>query len=304
METDLADRLDGAPELRLVAYTFREVVGHPPAQVWHVPGSVCLLADGERQLTALTRWGAIIAASPREDGIIEPMRMNRPDERIRLTVEQAAAGGGPQWAAEGLRCARDGATLLVNTDLPEGSGVGATGATQAAIRLALRDLALLRERTDGQARRPDPGGRPAGVAMLGDRQVPFDPAASGLRLAVIDTRVRGLPLPPVAEHAPVDEAVAALEAGAIEALGPMLTAAHRALQPDEAQDLAVSTALEAGAIGARMINDGPGRPVLALLTAHSLPDVRSALARAFRARELRLPRLLTISSHDQAVPAA
>lgn len=288
MEIDLADRLDGAPELRLASYTYREVFGYSPTRVWRVPGMVTLLADGERRLTVAARWGAIVAAGPHADGVIELMRMSRPDERLRLTVEEAAAGAGPSWAADGLRSARGGAALLVNTDLTEGTGAGATEATQAAISMALRDLA-------GE---PGGGGREAGhqagTALLDDRLLSFDPAAAGLRLLIIDTRVRGAAQLPGAEHSPVDDAAAALEAGAIEALGPMLTAAHAALDSDDTQDVAVSAAVSAGALGARMITDGPGRPALALLPAQRLAQVRSAVSAALRARELRSPRFLTI----------
>src|SRR5487761_614058 len=141
MATDLPDRLDLAWELRLGADTYREEFGCAPAGVWHAPGTITLLADGPTQLTVSARWGAIVAAGPRADGIIEPIRMNRPDERLRLTVGEAAAGAGPSWAGPGLRSAREGASLLINTDLPEGSGVGAALATQSAIGLALRGLA-------------------------------------------------------------------------------------------------------------------------------------------------------------------
>jgi hypothetical protein len=300
MEADLADRLDGAPELRLASYTYREVFGQPPARVWRVPGTIALLADGPRRLTVTARWGAIAAAGPRPDGIIEPMRMNRPDERLRLTVEEAAAGAGPAWAADGLRSARYGASLLVNTDLPEGSGVGATEAAQGAIRLALRDLAGL-----GQMEgRQESGSHERGRAMLGDRSLPCDPAASGVRLVVIDTRVRGTAPPPITEQSPVEAAAAALEAGRIEALGPMLTAAHAALAPDEVQDIAVSAAFGAGALGARMIVDGPGRPVLALLPAQLLPEVRTAVSAAFAAGGFRPPRFLTVSPAGGAHRAA
>jgi hypothetical protein len=308
MEADLADRLDGAPELRLASYTYREVFGQPPARVWRVPGTIALLADGPRRLTVTARWGAIVAAGPLPDGIIELMRMNRPDERLRLTVDEAAAGGGPAWAADGLRSARHGAALLVNTDLPEGSGVGATEATQVAIRLALRDLAGPGQPAAcpqaGDPGADHSGGHEPGTAMLGHRRLPCDPAAAGLRLAIIDTRVRGTAPPPITEQSPVEAAAAALEAGRIEALGPMLTAAHAALAPDEVQDVAVSAALGAGALGARMIVDSPGRPVLALLPAQLLPEVRTAVSAAFAAGGFRPPRFLTVSPAGGAHRAA
>jgi galactokinase len=317
MGTDLADRLGAAPELRLASYTYRELFGHPPAGVWHAPGTVTLLADGPLRLTVAARWGAIVAAAPRGDGVIEAIRMNRPDERVHLTLAEAAAGAGPSWAGTALRGARAGATLLVNTDLPDGSGLGSAAATETAIGLALEDLVPGDTAAAGdRAGAAGPVGHRPGRALLGDRGLPFDLSAAGLRLMVIDTRVRDLPQPPIVEHSSVTEAAAALEAGAFEALGPMLTAAHAALadalaatvpagrsaapaadgaqQIDDVQQIAVSAALDGGALGARMLVDGPGRPACALLRAPVLTDVRRAITAAFSARRLRAPRLLTI----------
>jgi galactokinase len=308
MEIDLAERLDGAPELRLASYTYREVFGHPAAGVWRVPGTVTLLADGRRRLSVAVRWGAIIAAALRDDDIIEPLRMSRPDEQTRVTVAKATAGAGPAWAAEGLRSARAGAALLVNTDLPDGSGAGAAQATQAAIRLALCDLtpdtSPRGEPGQYEPGQYEPGQYEPGMALLDGRLLPFDPVAAGLRLVIIDTRVRGVPQPPLAESSPVDEAAAALDAGDIEALGPMLTAAHRRLEPDEVQEVAVSAALSAGALGARMITDGPGRPALALLPASRLAAVRTAVSGALQARGSRPARFLTIAPARGAYRAA
>jgi hypothetical protein len=295
MTVELEDQLDGAPELRLACYAFSEEFKRPPAGVWQAPGSLTLLANGRLRLKVPTRWGAIVAASPRPDEVIEPFRVNRPDEeRALVTVGQAAAGDGPAWIREGLMSARCGATLLINVGLPEGSGVETPGAVQAAVSLALRDLAPARSGGGGPAG-AHPGPYPAGTALLGGERLPFDPAAAGLRLMLIDTRVRGDVQVPEPEFSPMGDIRDALETGALEALGPMLTQAHAAQAADEAQDLAVSAALGAGAIGARMLTDGPGRPVCALLHAPRLPDVRAAVAAAFADRQLRAPRFLTVS---------
>jgi galactokinase len=159
--------------------------------------------------------------------------------------------------------------------------------------MALRDLAATGPAADDQ---PDgDGSSQAPVALLGGRRLPFDLDGAGLRLMIIDTRVRGAAQPAIAEHAPLADAAAALEAGAIEALGPMLTEAHAAMACDDAQQIAVSAALDAGALGARMIVDGPGRPACALLPAPRLADVWAAVAQAFARRQLRAPRFLTVS---------
>jgi galactokinase len=292
MLTDAAGRLDLDPDIRLTGYAYQEVFGQPPAVVWQVPGTVTLLASGPLRLTVAARWGAIAAAGPQPGGLVELVRMERPGDRTRLAPAQAAAGTGPAWAGTGLRAARTGAAVLVNTSPPPGSGLGTGAATEAAIGLALGELAAA-----GLV--PPPGAAGLGPhALLGGRPLPFDLAAVGLRLLVIDPRVRGVPQPAPAERAPVAAAAAALAAGDIAALGPMLTAVHHSLDRDRVQDLAVSAALAAGALGARMITDGPGRPACALLPAARLASVRAAVVAAFAAARLRPPRLLTVSPAD------
>jgi hypothetical protein len=293
---------DLLPDLRLESYTYQQMFGHPPALFWHVPGTVTLLSDARQRLTVAARWGAKVAAEPRCDGLVEPISLYGPGEPALLTVEEAAAGAGPAYAREGLRSARQGATLLINTDLPDGSGLGASEAIQAAIRLALQDVAAAghsaADPAGGQADDgddEDAGRYAVGTALLGGRQLPFDLAAAGLRLVIIDTRVRDVPQPPVIEHSPMKAAAAALVAGEIDTLGPMMTAAHTALAPDRIQDVAVASALEAGALGARMVFDGPGRPVCALVRAARLADVRAGICRAFEVRGWRTPRFLTVT---------
>ena len=131
--------------------------------------------------------------------------------------------------------------------------------------------------------------------MLGKRQLPFDLAAAGLRLMIIDTRVRGAARSAPAEYSPMAAAAEAISAGDITAIGPLMTAAHKLLDCDNAQHIAVSTALRAGAYGARMITDGPGRPVCALVPVGRLADVRTGVSAWFTRRRLRSPRFLTFT---------
>jgi galactokinase len=312
MLTDLAGRLDLAPQLRMASFAYREVVGHPPFVVWQVPGAITLLADGLRRLTVAAPWGAIAAAGPRQGDAVELIWMERPEERTRLTIARVVAvleGRGPSpapwapwapwaawvpWGVAGLRLARAGATVLVSIGPPVGSGLGAATAAEIAVTLCMEDMAAPGERVLADAVPASPGPH----ALLGSMRVPFDLDAAGLRLAVIDTRVRGVPLQPIAERAPLEAAAAALDTGDIKALGPLLTAAHQAQTCDDAQDIAVSAALAAGALGARAITDGPGRPVCALLPASRVPGLRAGLAAEFTRRGLRVPRLITVSPVD------
>ena len=222
MNRDFADRPDLPPELRLVPYAYGAEYGHPPAGVWHSPGVVTLLRDGDATLSVAARWGAIVAAEPRQDGLVELAWMNRPAERLRLPVTEVVPGAGsardaaalgPVWALREAGHPLGGVTLLVSVDLPVGSGVAAATATACAVAIALRDLfapsvasaALAGIVAEGLRRfgvaEADEFGRCA-TALLGAAaqatlwragevaRFSFDSAAAGLRLMVVDTRVR------------------------------------------------------------------------------------------------------------------
>jgi galactokinase len=86
-------------------------------------------------------------------------------------------------------------------------------------------------------------------------------------------------------------------------IGRLLTQAHRSLRDDfeiswPEADVAVSQALSAGALGARMIGGGFGGSVLALVPPAARGAVRDAVARAFAERSWTAPQFL------DAVPSA
>jgi galactokinase len=335
-ETGLAGRLDLAPELRLVPAAFQETYGYAATGVWRSPGSVTLLSDGDTSLSIAARWGTIVAARPREDDVIELSLMNRPADRIRMDLGCFGPGDVEAWARPGLsatRALRDagyslgGTTLLAGVDLPEGVGLAATTATACAIAVALRDMyapavptaalaglvsrglrafGVTGDRETGRCRVALLGR--SGTALLDDEPdgtvLPFDLETAGLRLLVVDTRIRGSMTAPVAERTHLPEVAAYLRGGTPAALGPALNAAHDRLRdarvPDVAQDTVVSAALSAGALGGRMIWDGPGRPVLLLLRAEELGTIRTAVTSACTSRGLRSPRFLTVTPVSHA----
>lgn len=91
----------------------------------------------------------------------------------------------------------------------------------------------------------------------------------------------------------VDAAVERLRAADLAAVGPLLSASHRSLRDDLAVssvelDSAVEAALDAGALGARMIGGGFGGSVLALVEAGVMATVAEAVLR--RAHDGGLPR--------------
>lgn len=172
---------------------------------------------------------------------------------------------------------------------------------------------------------------------LEQRHIPFDCAAAGLRLLVIDTRVQhalgdgayaqrlascrraadalGLPALRDLPYEGLDEALARLGAddpigrrrvrhvvsenrrvlrmeellvaGRLRETGPLLTEGHASLRDDyevscPELDLAVATAVAAGAHGARMTGGGFGGSALALVEEAAEPEVTRAVTDAFR----------------------
>jgi galactokinase len=171
-------------------------------------------------------------------------------------------------------------------------------------------------------------------------QIPFDLAAEGLELLVVDTRaphrlvdgeyaarrrsceeaarLLGVPalrdvddLPAalealadetlrrrvrhvVTENRRVLEVAARLRDGDVRGIGPDLTASHVSLRDDYEVscvelDLAVDTALAAGAHGARMTGGGFGGSAIALVESSATADVRAAVLAAFAAAGLAEP---------------
>jgi galactokinase len=90
----------------------------------------------------------------------------------------------------------------------------------------------------------------------------------------------------VTEDARVLETVAALRAGRIEDVGPLLSASHASMRDDfeitvPRVDLIAATAEAAGALGARMTGGGFGGCVLALVRTGRADAVRDAVTAAY-----------------------
>jgi galactokinase len=113
----------------------------------------------------------------------------------------------------------------------------------------------------------------------------------------------------VTEDERVLAAVAALRTGALEsdpaALGALLTASHASMRDDfeittPALDLAAATAVEAGAVGARMTGGGFGGAVIALVPRERAAQTAEAVAAAFARAGFSAPRLSTVAPSDGA----
>ena len=206
---------------------FRAWHGAEPEGVWHAPGRVNLIGEhtdynsGWVLPSALGR-GVVVAARQRADGMLD-IRSLQAGGRATLSVAGLGPGSVTGWAAYpagvawALREAGHpvgGASLVIDSDLPQGAGLSSSAAIECAVAIALADLSGLRvPRTElaRLARRAENEmvGVPSGImdqsasllctaghALLLDCRsgeatpVPFDPAAAGLALLVVDTGAR------------------------------------------------------------------------------------------------------------------
>jgi galactokinase len=103
----------------------------------------------------------------------------------------------------------------------------------------------------------------------------------------------------VTENARVHSAAEALRAGDLRAFGQLLSQSHESMRDDfeiscDELDLAVSCAMEAGALGARLTGGGFGGSAIALIQQDSLPTLRTTLQDAFSARSWQVPQPVVV----------
>ena len=128
-----------------------------------------------------------------------------------------------------------------------------------------------------------------GVPALRD-VTDLDDALSKLDDETMRKRVRHV----VTEDDRVLEAIAIAEAGKLDQLGPLLDASHVSMRDDfeitvPTVDLAVDTARQAGALGARMTGGGFGGCIIALCRAGESERIGQAIADAFDERSYNPP---------------
>ncbi|WBQ04188.1 galactokinase [Kribbella sp. CA-293567] len=110
----------------------------------------------------------------------------------------------------------------------------------------------------------------------------LDDALGRLSDDVARRRVRHV----VTEIRRVEDTIALLRAGRLRDVGPLFTASHASLRDDfeitvPELDVAVDTALAAGALGARMTGGGFGGCIVALVEASATNEVLAAIEKAF-----------------------
>ncbi|HEX2316703.1 MAG TPA: galactokinase [Thermomonospora sp.] len=131
---------------------FEEAYGRAPEGVWHAPGRVNLIGEhtdynGGLVLPFALRQGVSVAAARRDDGVLEVRSLQAADDGRVLRLDALAPGSVPGWAAYPAGVAwvlRDlgagGASLLIDSDLPQGAGLSSSAALECATALALGDL--------------------------------------------------------------------------------------------------------------------------------------------------------------------
>jgi galactokinase len=211
-----------------VAERFTELYGTQPEGVWAAPGRVNLIGehtdynDGFVMPFALPHQ-AVAAVSRRDDGILRLHSADIEGGVVELRLDALAPGSDENWTAYpagvvwALREAGHGVTgadVHLASTVPTGAGLSSSAALEVVIALALDDLyglglpgwklARLCQRAENVY-----VGAPTGIMDqtasacceqghalfldtrdLSQRQIPFDLAAEGLRLLVVDTRVK------------------------------------------------------------------------------------------------------------------
>ncbi|MGW4273511.1 galactokinase [Streptomyces seoulensis] len=369
---------------------FAALYGAAPEGVWAAPGRVNLIGehtdynDGFVMPFALPH-DTLAAVARRDDGVLRLHSADVPGGPVELRVADLAPGSDREWTAYpagvvwALREAGHevpGADVHLTSTVPSGAGLSSSAALEVVVALALNDLYDLGLKGRQLARLCQRAenvyvGAPTGIMDqtasacctaghalfldtrdLSQRQIPFDLAAEGMRLLVVDTRVkhahsdgeygkrragcekgaallgvtalRDVPFAGldaaldrlgdepevrrlvrhiVTENERVERVVALLESGRTRAIGPVLTEGHASLRDDfriscPELDLAVDTALAAGALGARMTGGGFGGSAIVLAEESDVPAITKSLEDAFTTADFTLPRVF------EAVPSA
>ncbi|MEV7003489.1 galactokinase [Streptomyces sp. NPDC093982] len=211
-----------------VAERFRELYGAEPEGVWAAPGRVNLIGehtdynDGFVMPFALPHT-AVAAVSRRTDGVLRLHSAEVEGGAVELRVEKlepesdrnwTAYPSGVLWALRQAGHAVTGADIHLASTVPAGAGLSSSAALEVVVALALNDLydlglkgwqlARLCQRAEnvyvgapvGIMDQTASACCEAGHALfldtrdLSQKQIPFDLAAEGMRLLVVDTQVK------------------------------------------------------------------------------------------------------------------
>ena len=223
---------DASRAARSVTDAFHRLHGHAPAGVWAAPGRVNVIGEHVDYNQGLCLPFALeqrtfVAVRPRDDDRIsvwsaqEPLTWEGPLDQVTPGAVPGWAGyaAGVPWALRAAGHEVPGLDIVVDGQVPRGSGLSSSAALECAVAVALDELAGLGLASDDAGRAQlaaacvraenEIAGAPtggmdqaaalrarAGHALLLDcrdfsvRHEPFDLAAHRLALLVIDTRAR------------------------------------------------------------------------------------------------------------------
>lgn len=225
----------------------------------------------------------------------------RAGQRAENVVVHAPTGIMDQWAvlfgtpdsAVYLDCAR-----LTSEAVP-------LGFDEAGLTILVMDTRVTHSHSNGEyaARRTacESGAHELGVSSL--REVTIDDLSEAARLLdpVTFRRVRHV----VTENDRVRETVRTLESDGPTQIGALLNASHASLRDDfevsiPELDLAVETALNEGALGARMTGGGFGGAAIALIPYDEVSRFRNTLDGAFAEHGYTVPEVFNVRASDGA----
>ncbi|MFE0252946.1 galactokinase [Streptomyces sp. NPDC059010] len=211
-----------------VAERFEELYGAAPEGVWAAPGRVNLIGehtdynDGFVMPFALPHT-AVAAVSRRDDGVLRLHSADVEGGVVELRVDDlvpesdrnwTAYPSGVVWALRQAGHAVTGADIHLASTVPAGAGLSSSAALEVVVALALSDLYELGLKGWQLARLCQRAenvyvGAPVGIMDqtasaccqaghalfldtrdLSQKQIPFDLAAEGMRLLVVDTQVK------------------------------------------------------------------------------------------------------------------
>ncbi|MFD8236980.1 galactokinase [Streptomyces sp. NPDC059696] len=207
---------------------FEQLYGAAPEGVWAAPGRVNLIGehtdynDGFVMPFALPHT-AVAAVSRRTDGVLRLHSADVEGGVVELRVDElvpqadrnwTAYPSGVVWALREAGHPVTGADLHLASTVPSGAGLSSSAALEVVVALALNDLYELGLRRWQLARLCQRAenvyvGAPVGIMDqtasaccerghalfldtrdLSQKQIPFDLAAEGMRLLVVDTQVK------------------------------------------------------------------------------------------------------------------
>ncbi|PWI16127.1 galactokinase [Streptomyces sp. Act143] len=207
---------------------FVELYGAEPEGVWSAPGRVNLIGehtdynDGFVMPFALPHT-AVAAVSRRTDGVLRLHSADVEGGVVELRLDDLAPESdrawtaypaGVVWALREAGHAVTGADVHLTSTVPSGAGLSSSAALEVVVALALNDLyelGLQRWQLARLCQRAENVyvGAPTGIMDqtasaccedghalfldtrdLSQKQIPFDLAAEGMRLLVVDTQVK------------------------------------------------------------------------------------------------------------------